>query len=443
MKNQNKNIIQSPFFILKKKALYMTSTLSSPASQKSSSKKSDTNVEDILNGGEQQGKQPEQMKDFSIMETVSNEYNADAITVLEGLEPVRKRPGMYIGSTGQKGLHHLVFEVVDNSVDESLAGYCKKISLTLNNDGSVEVQDDGRGIPCSIHPKTGKSALETVLCVLHAGGKFGGDDSGYKVSGGLHGVGISVVNALSESLLVEVARDGYVNTMQFSKGIPLTPLITKPLLENNDENNDNSASMTNIKRGTKVIFKPDPLIFKTTIDFDFEKLAGRVDELAYLNAGLTIEMIDKRDSGLRRKGKAIIINDDGDEVVDRRGSSSSSNSKSKNGGKGGDSSKDNSDETNNTIQNDNKKYIINEAEQQQNESLEPRVEVFRHDGGIKELVEVLCADKASVHADVGVIYIKQEKKGVAVEVALQWSNDMYTDNLTGFANGIRTSGRRD
>ena len=149
---------------------------------------------------------------------VVQDYGAQQITVLEGLEPVRKRPGMYIGSTGSRGLHHLVYEVVDNSVDEALAGHATAIEVELHADGSVTVQDDGRGIPCDVHVKTGRPALETVLTVLHAGGKFGGEDTGYKVSAGLHGVGISVVNALSERLDVKVARGGLRHTMAFSKG---------------------------------------------------------------------------------------------------------------------------------------------------------------------------------------------------------------------------------
>lgn len=202
----------------------------------------------------------------------SQEYDADAITVLTGLEPVRKRPGMYIGTTGPKGLHHLVFEVVDNSIDEALAGHCNTIHVTIHRDNSVEVRDNGRGIPCGIHPSTGKSSLETVLCVLHAGGKFGGESSGYKVSGGLHGVGISVVNALSEKMTVEVVRDGYFHQMTFIQGIPVTELQRR-------------EARTDESKGTRVWFKPDPEIFKTTTQFDCEKLAERLDELAYLNAG--------------------------------------------------------------------------------------------------------------------------------------------------------------
>ena len=175
-----------------------------------------------------------------------------------------------------------MFEVVDNSVDEALAGHCNEISVTMLADGSIEVQDNGRGIPCTPHPSTGKSSLETVLCVLHAGGKFGGEDSGYKVSGGLHGVGLSVVNALSEELCVEVVRDGTFHTMSFSKGVPTNEITTRPAVPGVE------------RRGTKVTFKPDPSIFKATLAFEFDQLASRLDELAYLNAGLTIHLIDKR-----------------------------------------------------------------------------------------------------------------------------------------------------
>lgn len=209
----------------------------------------------------------------------ADNYSAEQIQVLEGLEPVRKRPGMYIGSTGIRGLHHLVYEVVDNSIDEALAGYCTHIDVSLNEDGSVTVVDNGRGIPTDIHPRTGKSALETVLTVLHAGGKFGG--GGYKVSGGLHGVGISVVNALSAWVEVTVWRDGKVYTQRFERGKPVTELITR----------DND---TNHPRGTSVTFLPDAEIFTETTEFDYNIIATRLRELAYLNAGVSITFTDKR-----------------------------------------------------------------------------------------------------------------------------------------------------
>lgn len=209
---------------------------------------------------------------------MTSSYGADQIQVLEGLEPVRKRPGMYIGSTGPRGLHHLVYEVVDNSIDEALAGYCTHIEIDLNADGSVTVTDDGRGIPTDIHPQTGKSALETVLTVLHAGGKFGG--GGYKVSGGLHGVGVSVVNALSELVEVTVWRDKKVHTQRYERGTPVTELVAKPYKEN--------------RTGTSVCFKPDPEIFTTGTEFDYSTLAGRLRELAYLNAGAKITFTDHR-----------------------------------------------------------------------------------------------------------------------------------------------------
>ncbi|WP_414585898.1 DNA topoisomerase (ATP-hydrolyzing) subunit B [Scytonema sp. PCC 10023] len=209
---------------------------------------------------------------------MTSSYSAAQIQVLEGLEPVRKRPGMYIGSTGPRGLHHLVYEVVDNSIDEALAGYCTHVEVDLNTDGSVTVVDDGRGIPTDIHPQTGKSALETVLTVLHAGGKFG--SGGYKVSGGLHGVGVSVVNALSEWIEVTVWRDKKVHIQRYERGIPVTDLTAKPSKED--------------RTGTSVTFKPDSQIFTTVTEFDYTTLASRLRELAYLNAGVRITFTDNR-----------------------------------------------------------------------------------------------------------------------------------------------------
>jgi DNA gyrase subunit B len=284
--------------------------------------------------------------------TITTSYGASQIQVLEGLDPVRKRPGMYIGSTGPKGLHHLVYEVVDNSVDEALAGHCKNITVSLNANGSVTVTDDGRGIPTDVHPKTGKSALETVLTILHAGGKFG--EGGYKVSGGLHGVGVSVVNALSERLEAKVWRDKQVFTQIYARGIPQTELVPEP---------------SNEKRtGTSITFLPDTEIFTTGIEFDFKTLAGRLRELAYLNAGVKIEFRDERLELLKQE--------------------------------------------------------------------EPLVETFLYEGGIREYVTYMNADKDQLHEEI--IYVHGERNEVQVEVALQWCVDAYSDNLLGFANNIRT-----
>jgi len=211
---------------------------------------------------------------------MAEHYDASDIQVLEGLEAVRKRPGMYIGTTDVKGLHHLVWEIVDNSIDEALAGYCKNIEVIVNKDNSITVKDDGRGIPVDIHPKTGLSTVETVYTVLHAGGKFGG--GGYKVSGGLHGVGASVVNALSSWVEVKVFKNGKIYFIRFEKG--------GHTVEKLHEIGDCEPNRT----GTTVTFKPDPEIFDTTI-YDYETLKVRIRELAFLNRGLRITLRDDRD----------------------------------------------------------------------------------------------------------------------------------------------------
>jgi DNA gyrase subunit B len=204
-------------------------------------------------------------------------YDASSITVLEGLEAVRKRPGMYIGSTGPRGLHHLLYEVVDNSIDEYLAGHCNNIWITLHADDSVTVVDDGRGIPVDVIPQYKKSAAEVVLTTLHAGGKFGG--KGYRVSGGLHGVGLSVVNALSEWLILEVGRGNAVYQQRYERGQAVTEL-------------KEVGSAT--KSGTIVHFKPDPEIFETT-RYDFDVIGQRMREMAFLSQDLRIEVVDERE----------------------------------------------------------------------------------------------------------------------------------------------------
>ena len=211
------------------------------------------------------------------MEKFEHEYKADQIQVLEGLEAVRKRPGMYIGSVSARGLHHLVYEIVDNAVDEALAGYCTNINVTIEKGNIVRVEDNGRGIPVDIHPKTKISAAETVYTVLHAGGKFGGD-SGYKVSGGLHGVGSSVVNALSEWTEVTIKRDGGIYKMKFERG-----KTVEPLTRIGDSN----------ETGTTVRFYADDTIFET-LEYEYEILENRFREMAFLTKGLRINIKDDR-----------------------------------------------------------------------------------------------------------------------------------------------------
>jgi DNA gyrase subunit B len=211
------------------------------------------------------------------------DYDAQDITVLEGLEAVRLRPGMYIGSTGERGLHHLVYEVVDNSVDEALAGFCSAVSVTIHSDNSVTVSDDGRGIPVALMEKEGRPAVEVVLTVLHSGGKFG-EGEGYKVSGGLHGVGVSVVNALSEHLVIEIRRDGHLWTQEYSRGAPLGPLVKGAALA--------KKALT----GTTITFHPDPEIFEL-VEFNTHTLEERLRETAFLTRGLRITLIDERGAG--------------------------------------------------------------------------------------------------------------------------------------------------
>jgi DNA gyrase subunit B len=294
---------------------------------------------------------PDSMSDATKVQAA---YGAEQIQVLEGLEPVRKRPGMYIGTTGPRGLHHLVYEVVDNSVDEALAGHCTDIFVALNEDGSCTVTDNGRGIPTDIHPRTGKSALETVLTVLHAGGKFGA--GGYKVSGGLHGVGVSVVNALSEWVEVTVHRQNQVHRQRFERGNPIGSLVSEPAAESG-------------RTGTSVRFKPDIEIFSTGIEFDYSTLSARLRELAYLNGGVKIVFRDERPAARNASGEA-------------------------------------------------------------------HEEIYHYEGGIKEYVAYMNAEKDPLHPEI--IYVNSEKDGVQVEAALQWCVDAYSDSILGFANNIRT-----
>ena len=286
-------------------------------------------------------------------------YDASAITVLEGLDAVRKRPGMYIGSTGERGLHHLVHEVVDNSVDEALAGYCDTILITLLADGGVRVIDNGRGIPVDIHPVEGKPAVEVVLTVLHAGGKFGG--SGYAVSGGLHGVGVSVVNALSTDLDVEVRRNGFVYRQSYRYGVPTAELVK-------GEATDHT--------GTTITYWPDGAIFETT-HHDFSTLARRFQEMAFLNKGLTLTLVDERVPEPAEDGA----------------------------------------EPDETIQ---------------------REVTYHYAGGIADFVRYLNATKGPAHVHVIHVENEDEDRRISAEVAMQW-NSGYSESVYTFANTINTT----
>ena len=288
-------------------------------------------------------------------------YDASAIQVLEGLDAVRKRPGMYIGSTGERGLHHLVYEVVDNSVDEALAGHCTHIEVTILSDGGVRVVDNGRGIPVDIVPSEGKPAVEVVLTVLHAGGKFGG--GGYAVSGGLHGVGVSVVNALSKKVDVEVGREGFTHTQSYKYGVPVAPL-----------KKGKKVSTT----GTTITFWADGDIFETTV-YDFETLSRRFQEMAFLNRGLTLNLTDERPV------TGVILDEETGEPKEAG----------------------------------------------------PRHVSYMYEGGITDFVKYLNTRKTPVHNDIVEFFLEDTKRGLSLEVAMQW-NSTYSESVHTFANTINT-----
>ncbi|WP_372710873.1 DNA topoisomerase (ATP-hydrolyzing) subunit B [Arthrobacter rhombi] len=302
---------------------------------------------------------------------VEHAYGANDITVLEGLEAVRKRPGMYIGSTGPRGLHHLVYEVVDNSVDEALAGYCDTISVALREDGGVRVQDNGRGIPVDIHPTEGKPTVEVVMTILHAGGKFGG--GAYAVSGGLHGVGISVVNALSRRVDTEIRQQGHVYRMSFGDGgKPQTDLVK-----------GEETSET----GTMQTFYPDPEIFDT-VEFDFETLRARFQQMAFLNKGLRITLTDER-----------TLDDSADEIAE------------------------------------------NSSEERADEAAEPkhRFVDYCYKDGLLDYVKYLNASKKVdlVHPDVIAFESEDPERMISVEIAMQWTT-AYSESVHTYANTINT-----
>lgn len=326
---------------------------------------------------------------------VENEYGADQIQILEGLEAVRKRPGMYIGSTSSRGLHHLVYEIVDNAVDEALAGYCDTIEVTINPDNSITVIDNGRGIPVGINHKAGIAAVEVVFTILHAGGKFGG--GGYKVSGGLHGVGASVVNALSDWLEVEICQDGKVYKQRYEKGHTCYPLKQIGTCEKE-------------KTGTKVTFKPDATIFQETTVYDFDVLKTRLREMAFLTKGLRIILRDTRLEDDTHENAQIQT------LLERAYED-----------------RENEDNENMEVFPDDEKEREEEKEELKNKK--ERVMEFYYEGGIKEFVTYLNRSKEALYENV--LYFEGTKNNVYVEVAFQ-HNDSYTESVYSFVNNINT-----
>lgn len=333
--------------------------------------------------------------------TVDHEYGADQIQILEGLEAVRKRPGMYIGTTSSRGLHHLVYEIVDNAVDEALAGFCDTIEVTINKDNSVTVIDNGRGIPVGINHKAGIPAVEVVFTILHAGGKFGG--GGYKVSGGLHGVGASVVNALSNWLEVEICQGGKIYKQRYEKGhacYPLKEIGTCP------------AEQT----GTKVTFMPDETIFTETTVFEFDVLKIRLREMAFLTKGLRIVLKDER---VEEKIEADNENAQINELLQRAEQDREER------------------EEEDSEENEEVFKEADEAEEKEEENApkkQKKIEFF-YEGGIKEFVSYLNRSKTPLYENI--LYFEGEKNNVYVEVAFQ-HNDSYNESVFSFVNNINT-----
>ena len=330
---------------------------------------------------------------------VKAEYGADQIQILEGLEAVRNRPGMYIGTTASRGLHHLVYEIVDNSVDEALAGYCTEINVVINDDNSVTVRDNGRGIPVGINHKAGIPAVEVVFTILHAGGKFGG--GGYKVSGGLHGVGASVVNALSEWLEVEIRQGGKLYKQRYERGKAVYSL--KEIGECAPE-----------ETGTQVTFLPDKLIFTETTIFDFDTIKLRLREMAFLTKGLKITLRDDRSD---EHAKSLVTDSMIEEAKEAL------------------EGKEEGDEQLNKLIN----RAIDDAEEEKETAKKETKKVkevsFMYEGGIKEYVTHLNSSKEALYPDV--LYFEGDKNGVYVEVALQ-HNDSYNESVFSFVNNIST-----
>lgn len=332
-------------------------------------------------------------------------YNEDSIQVLEGLEAVRKRPGMYIGTTSQRGLHHLVYEIVDNSIDEAMAGRCDKIEVTLYPDGSVSVADNGRGVPSQTHHQMNKPTLEVVFSVLHAGGKFGGQ--GYKISGGLHGVGASVVNALSEWMEVDNCYDGRRYAMRFERGEIARPFTCL---------GDCGAA-----HGLYVRFKPDPEIFTDTTEFDLPTLLTRLREQAFLNAGVRIVLRDER------KEPKTARDAEQDEDIARLLDAAESEAAERRSAEA-DVDLEEEVSVDNTVR-------FEEADQVQ-ESGYPEYDL-KYDGGIRSFVEHLNKAKHVELIHPEVIYMKAEKGDITAEVAMQY-NDSYTETIVTFANNMST-----